>query len=245
MRRMFVVVTASLMMSGALSAQERADPVIIRLFPLQYISNSSAAKLIAPFVPQYPSHGVFEAGSAVRGITVRSSKDVIDRVDSLLKANDRAPVTVVLRFQLIAALDSAVTDQTIPADVQTSLRDLFRFGGYRLLAQGSTAVSKSPYEVTMAHDDERYSISGGVEDIRVRAASPGARSDGNASVELHVRLTGTFDTRGPFGAATRNTQSLLSTGLTVPIGQTVVLGSAAGSDGRRALILTVRPEILK
>jgi len=245
MRRKFVVLAASAMMSGALVAQERADPVAIRLFPLQYISNKDAAKLIAPFVPQYPTTGVFEAGGAVRGITVRASKDVIERVDSLLKANDRPPLTVVLRFQLIAALDSTVRDSAIPGDVEASLRDLFKFGGYRLLAQGSTSVSKSPYEVTMAHDDERYSISGGVEDIRVRAASPGARSDGNASVELSVRLFGTFDTRGPFGAPTRSTQSLLSTGLTVPIGQTVVLGSAAASDGRRALILTVRPEILK
>lgn len=245
MRRTLVLLTATALMSGAVTAQDRADPLTIRLFPLQYISNSNAAKLVAPFIPLDAAHGVFEAGGAVRGITVRSTKDVIDRVDSLLKANDRAPLTVVLRFQLIAALDSTVRDPSIPAEVEGSLRELFKFGGYRLLAQGSTSVSKASYEVTMAYNTEQFSISGGVGDIRARPTGPTVRIDGTSSVELTVDLKGTFDMRSPNGVISgRSTERLLSTGLTVPIGQTVVLGSAAAKEGRRALILTVRPEIL-
>jgi hypothetical protein len=38
-------------------------------------------------------------------------------------------------------------------------------------------------------------------------------------------------------------ETLLSTGLTVPIGQTVVLGSAAPGGANQALILAVRPEV--
>jgi hypothetical protein len=42
-----------------------------------------------------------------------------------------------------------------------------------------------------------------------------------------------------------NVRQLLATSLTVPLGQTVVLGTAAGDKGVQALILTVRPEMAK
>jgi hypothetical protein len=66
------------------------------------------------------------------------------------------------------------------------------------------------------------------------------RSDGsNASVHLDVELV-----RTP-GMVARNglNRRLLSTGVTVPIGQTVVLGTSATDNGKRALILTVRPQL--
>jgi len=37
--------------------------------------------------------------------------------------------------------------------------------------------------------------------------------------------------------------SVLSTGVTVPVGQTVVLGTSGIDSGQRALILTVRPQL--
>lgn len=40
-----------------------------------------------------------------------------------------------------------------------------------------------------------------------------------------------------------NATQLLSTGVTVPIGQTVVLGTSATDGSQRALILTVRPQL--
>ena len=38
-------------------------------------------------------------------------------------------------------------------------------------------------------------------------------------------------------------EKLLSTGLTIPLGQTVVLGSAAPGGSNKALILAVRPDV--
>jgi hypothetical protein len=91
----------------------------------------------------------------------------------------------------------------------------------------------------MAATAERFVVTGEVRDIRSRGRAA------SSSVELWVLLEGTFDTfNAAGGLAARQTERLLSTGLTVPVGQTVVLGSAAGKDGRRALILTVRPEPL-
>ena len=219
-----------------------------RLFPLQFMSNQDAASLIAPFVQVDGRFGVFEAGAAVRGITVRASKDILTRVDSLLKAYDRAPASTVLRFQLIAALDSTVKDPAIPANVDATLRDLFKFGGYRLLAQGSAAVGSSNFEVTMSAGADRYTISGTMGNARGSAGrggrgSPPPPSSSASSVELSVNLMGSVENQMPAGR-TVTWQTLFSTGLAVPMGETVVLGSAAASGGRRALILTVRPELL-
>lgn len=231
------------MLATTVRAQEAGrggSATVYRLFPLEYISNEDASRLIAPFIPQSPYYGVFDAGHAVRGVTVRAPKEVIDRVDSLLKANDVAPPTVVLRFQIIAALDSNVTDAAIAPDVQNSLKDLFKFGGYRLIAQGSSTVGTrfgtSPFSVTMASEYVRFTLDGAIEDVRTRARNAAGKSA--PTVELRVSLTSARN-----GVA--ENQRLLSTGLTAALGQTIVLGSAAAAGTvQKALILTVRPELL-
>jgi len=67
-------------------------------------------------------------------------------------------------------------------------------------------------------------------------------------MRLNVELKGPYDmsiSGGLAGLMMVPQQSLLSTGLTIPIGQTVVLGSAAATgEERKAVILTVRPEVL-
>ena len=40
------------------------------------------------------------------------------------------------------------------------------------------------------------------------------------------------------------TPRIIGTGVTVPIGQTVVLGTASSDGGQKALILTVRPQLV-
>jgi hypothetical protein len=66
----------------------------------------------------------------------------------------------------------------------------------------------------------------------------------NASVHLIVSLT------KPATPATAQAPGQLptqvpSTGVTVPIGQTVLLGTSTTAGGQRALILTVRPQLAK
>ena len=220
-----------------------SNRVTVRLFQLDFISNADAAKLLAPFVPASPYCGVFDAGGAVHGVTVKAHPDVLARVDSLLRIHDRASPPTVLRFQLIAALDSAVRDAAIPPNVDATLRDLFRFGGYRLLAQGTATTGTSSFEITMSAGYDIYMVAGVLGSSVSGRGGRGTTSQApyaspvTTAIEMNVRLTGP--------GANRQLQTLLSTGLSIPIGETVVLGSAATtSGGRQALILTVRPEML-
>ncbi|HKS07811.1 MAG TPA: hypothetical protein VJR92_16020 [Gemmatimonadaceae bacterium] len=198
----------------------------VQLFPLQFLKPADAAKLISPFVFERNA-GVFEAGASVKAITVRASRRVLARVDSLLKVYDEPPVTLNLRFQLIAGSDSAWLDAAIAPDVQNSLRSLFRFAGYRVIAQGVTTVSSTEFMTSLHATDEKFEVSGSVGTIsRATAARP-------ASAQLDIRLLSgrTF---------------MLSTGVSIPVGETVIVGSAAGgptdTQRGRTLILVVKPE---
>ena len=51
-------------------------------------------------------------------------------------------------------------------------------------------------------------------------------------------------TRNGMPSKAQPANQVLSTGVTVPVGQTVVLGTSAMDIGQRALILTVRPQLV-
>jgi hypothetical protein len=225
-------VALSLVAPLALRAQEppRA-PVLVQTFNLRWISSMDAANLVSPYV-QGPGIGAFSAGPNMHAITVRGTKANLATVDSILRQNDRQPATFVLRFQLIAGLDSAATRDPAIADVDAALRGLFRFNGYKLLAQGSVSVSdNSRFVLTMGSGRDRYQVDGTAHSV------PATKGAGSA--ELNVGLA------RDLGAipATMNANQVFSTGLSVTLGQTVVLGSAAGSSPGQALILTVHTEL--
>src|SRR5260370_27343311 len=84
----------------------------VRTFTLRWLSPKDAATLLAPYV--YGANwGVYEASQSIRAVTVRASRATLARVDSILRDNDRQPATIVLRFQLIGAVDSATRDPAI------------------------------------------------------------------------------------------------------------------------------------
>jgi hypothetical protein len=88
---------------------------------------------------------------------------------------------------------------------------------------------------SLSTDRDPYSLTVEISDLRVGGT--------DASVHLDVELWRTASPTVP-GRAAINPR-ILSTGVTVPMGQTVVLGTTAAgdSDGSRALILTVRPQL--
>jgi len=218
-------------------AQKAEAPLPVRTFQLKQLSPDQAAKLVSPYV-QGANSGVFSAGSGVRAITVRAPERTLALVDSVLNANDRIPATIVLRFRLIAAEDSVVHDPAI-ADVDSALRGLFRFRGYRLLAEGAVAAGEgSPtFDLTMNAASEPP----GLGQFQVTGQVGGLVDDrAGRTVDLRVSLAGPRVKDG-VGGAMVTTQ--FSTGLTVPIGQTVVLGSAAASGKATTVILAVRAEV--
>lgn len=205
-----------------------------RTYKLVHLNPGDAAKLIAPYVNSFPGlSGVYDAGR-IRAITVRETPAVLTRIEALLKEHDRAPATIVLRFQLIAAESIQTRDPAISA-VESQLRNLFRFPGYRLLSEATAmAGTGEHFHLLIPAAEDRLQLSGDV--------FSASTTDGSQSVHLRVSLDRPVPTQV---AGHVLPGGLLGTGLTIPIGQTVVLGSTATTPGDKfqALILVVRPEI--
>jgi len=214
-----------------LLAQAAAGQVTVRTFMLQRLSQQQAADLLAPYMTAGKGEGVFTAGTGVRGVTVRGTHETLARVDSLLRANDHPARTLRLRFQLIAASDSAIERDPAIADVDAALRGMFQFKGYRLLSEGVVFTVEGTPGFGLAlkgGEGERYEISGDL-----RALTTGSGGD-LADLDVSLKRPGV---EGAFAGS-----SILSTRLNAPVGKTVVLGSGAGQGNTVTMILVVRPE---
>jgi hypothetical protein len=177
----------------------------------------------------------------------------------VLKQYDRDPATVSLNFQLIAAENTNKREPGL-AGLDSLLRGVLKYSGYRLLMTSVASASEDGVVTqTLAAEGDTYTLEVGVHDLRIDGS--------DASVHINVRLFRDFNpNKGQMAT------QVLSTGVTVPIGQTVVLGTSAidvrrssagsvepllivdgvpvnngqgasASDGQRALILTVRPQL--
>jgi hypothetical protein len=216
------------------SARVSDPPLAVRTFTVRHMSPLAARELIVPYA-QSPRATVSPGPQGVSVITVRDTPAALDAMARVLEQFDRAPAMLTFRFQLIVATDSARRDPAI-AGVEPLLRDLFRFGGYRLLSQTAVNASEGSHpSQTIGEAPDRFNLNLDVESVEVDGAA--------GSVRIDVSLW-----RPSNLPATANRDVILSTGLTIPIGQTVVLGSGVANLGpampdAKALILTVRPEI--
>jgi len=227
--RSFALVSLSWLVASPLAAQDTLTTLITRTIPLRHLRAPDAARLIAPYV-RAPRGGVYEAG-AVQAVTVTESAATLARIDSLIRDNDRSAAVLIFRFQLIAADDTPAHDVALDS-LDAVLRGLFHFKGYRLIGEGSTTAGESEtFSLTVAGGVDRFALAG---DVVAVQAGPGG------SVRLRVRLS---RAAGTYQGKPAEAETLLGTGLTVPLGQTVVLGSAAPGGKHQALILAVRPEI--
>jgi hypothetical protein len=202
-------------------------------------------KLLSPY-SQSVGGGVYEVSSNVRAVTIREVPRIFAEMMAVLAQYDREPATVTLNFQLIAAENTTKRDPLV-ASLDSLLRGVLKFTGYRLLNTSVASASENSHlSQSLSADGETFTLSVDVTDLRIDGS--------NASVHLSVALQRDA-TRGQPPA------TVLSTGVTVPIGQTVVLGTSATRDGpiyvvdgvrsenpdsgARALILTVRPSLAK
>ena len=232
-----LAVAASLGLPALAGAQDPRD-LSVKTFKLKNLRPEDAAKLLGPYVNS-PGGGVFEAGS-IGAITVRETASVLVLVDSLLRVHDRARAAVSMRFQLIAALDSARRDPEI-AGIETELRKLFKFAGYELIGEGTTLTEEmSDFTMTLSTRpklvDGQHRLSEG---FQIKGWIEGVEGTG-ADRTLRVTITLQNASQG------KDAPILLRTGLTMPAGQSVILGSARPSmsfGSRVALILVVQPDV--
>jgi hypothetical protein len=206
----------------------------VKTVALHHLSSGEAMRLLSPYSVT-PNGGVFEVPN-VRAVTIREVPRVYNEMLGVLEKYDREPAAVVLNFQLVVAEPTNTRDPAV-AGIDSLLRNVLKFSGYRLLGTAVATTGENHIVTqTIAGDSETLSLSVEVRDVRV---------DGNdASVTLHVALErpAVAPTTNSYGHARAD---LLSTGLTVPMGQTVLLGTSASENGQRALILTVRPQLAK
>ncbi len=207
---------------------------IVKTVPLHHLRSSDAVKLLTPYV-QSAGGGVFEVPS-VGAVTIRETPRIYDQMLSVLEKYDHEPATIVLNFQLVSAEQTNTRDPAV-AGVDSLLRGVLKYSGYRLLGTAVATVGEDHGVVqTLAGDNETLGLDVSVREVRV---------EGNAaSVNLVVTLY-----KPPISPALnvvgRGPVTLLQTGVTVPTGQTVLLGTSSSDNGQRALILIVRPQLAK
>lgn len=217
------------------------DRLETRTFPLKHVTAASIRPLIAPYV-NTPGSTIGEGTAAFPSIAVRERPDVLDAIAAMVAQHDKPQPTVTLHFKLIEA-DGFTTSDPAIADVEKALRKLFRFSGYRLLADA--VMSNVTPMITVPAKRENWADYQVQQKVRVgereyiiftdvRTIKRG--DDGAAAAELAVLL---FDE----GTDKIPGEELIATSIRVPDGQTVVLGNAMGKSTDHTIILTVQPEI--
>ena len=194
-----------------------------RTFQLDHISPGEASEIIfrqdstvlimmeRPGAPDRPNVGTH--------IRVRGASEDLDRIARVLAEHDRPRPGLRLTFRLIEANGAAASDPAI-ADVEATLRNLFRFRGYRLVGEAVTAAAeRQEINLWLGSQPERHRL-------RVTVYNLSGVGDG-ATLRLEVRLIDN-----------------LETGLTIPVGKTAVVGSAQPRSGKGTLILTVRSDFV-
>lgn len=222
--------------AGSPAQQQSVAPardIIVKTVPLHHFTSAEAVKLLSPYV-QSPGGGVYEVSPNIRAVTIRETPKIYAEMMAVLIQYDRDPASVTLNFQLIAAENSNTRDPAV-AGLDSLLRGVLKFSGYRLLTTSVASASENGYvSQVLSADGDNFTLAMNVSDLRV---------EGNdASVHLTVSLS-----RNAVPSRGLPMTPVLSTGVTVPIGQTVVLGTSGIDNGQpmpqRALILTVRPQL--
>ena len=152
--------------------------------------------------------------------------------------------SLLLRFQLIRPTGETTTDSAV-AGIDSVLRELFHWRGYRLLSQAAITVDVSASARGPLTTHQLLSADGQTLTLKVGVDSVMANK-----VRVSVEVSG-YVTQGN----TRTLTTMLGTTVTVWFGNTVVLGSTQPGGGAAAttkspmpvgggtLILAVKPEV--
>lgn len=218
----FKAVSGVLLIAAALACGRSPD-LETRTYRLDHLEASQAAEMISPYVYENREDAPGRISTFDGGLTIRETEDNHSRISELLEEADRPRPVVRLRFQLIAADGGNGSDARIE-EVVAVLRDLFRFENYELLEEVQMTGTEGAFlEQQVSVGQRSYRITGELDNVRVRRDS--------GSVELSVSLDGPTTPTG---------QDLFGTTVTLPLDQTVVVGSSRLDQQDEAIILTVR-----
>ena len=219
--RQMMPICAALLVASA-SACDLWPRLETRTFRVEHLNPASVNDLIGPYVYSDRAHWP-GAMSVVQGaVTVRETRDNLARIERVLQEFDVAAPSLRLHFQLIEADGISGPPDPGIAGVVDELRRLFRFQGYGLIGEAVVTTGEGSVSQRIPTPSPREGV-WTVNVERVSQPQPG-------SILLDGLMLWSETTR----------TAPLRTGLSLSIGQTVVIGSAATDD--KTVILTVRAD---
>jgi hypothetical protein len=260
--RKLLAVTLLFGIAGSAAAQSAAlPPLEARTIELKHLRPDEATNLLKPYIVNaYGS--VTSVSPSMPIITIKDIPENIARMEKVLAKYDHSPATIRLVFQLIEADTGprlvAASNNRVASDLDATLRSVLRFASYRVLGQGmATSGENSEIYQKLATADTvgwvyTYDIRAVLGSIRLSDATLQASStrrvtsgaeDVDTTATGSVRLSVSLFKKSE--SDPKQAHTLMETGLDVPLGHTVVLGTAATGKGGVALILTVKPELVR
>lgn len=194
-----------------------------RTFRIRSLEESEARDLVSPYVFA-EREGAPGALSVTRSaVTVRELPENLDRIEDVLREFDRSRAPLTFHFLLIEADGFEGTDPEI-AELEGTLRQVFRFEGYRLIGSSMIQGPAAGYAQQLIRGGDRsYDLAFAVRDSWGSADS--------LMVHLDLQL---HDASG---------EAVFRTQLTAQAGKTVIAGTSVPRHGgeTEALILAVTP----
>ena len=194
-----------------------------RTFEVLHLEDWVAQGLVEPYV--YGGRdGAPGMVSVVEGkLTVRETRDNLQRIEDVLFEYDHPTPAVRLTFQIIEANGASETDPQI-SEVEEALRQLFRFDGYRLVGEVMVngTEGNQVFQEFDVPDLGASAIEATIMDVRTDS------SGGSVQIEMRFHA----GSRTVFGTTVR-----------VRAGQTAVLGRTPSSAGSKNIILAVKTEL--
>ena len=218
MKKLLLLLSALLLTAGA--CDNRQKDMEVRTYQLGRLPMDDALALITPYIRE----GGYLSGKG-RLLSVREKPDRLKVVEDLLKKYDGLgeAVDIVLDIQVIEA-NGFTTRDTAIADIEETLRQTFKYRGYRLAGETRIQAREGTgFRTTMSGS---FGLDGEVARVQTTATEQ--------RVPIELRLVRVARA----GAAPFE----LGGTVTGTIGKPTVLGQST-SDG--AIILVVRPSIAK
>lgn len=216
----------------AAGCRDRTAGMDTRTYELNRLSVDEAIALVTPYIREAgmvygtPSKG----GAGPRLITVRERDDRQKVIEDLLKKYDGIGevVDVALDIRVVHANGVTTRDSAL-MDVEQTLRETFRYRGYRLVGHTSVRTREDTrFAQTVPGAGASYQIEGAVQRVR--------RFGNEQRVPIEVQLMGGLTRVG--GLVMPSTE--MKSTVTGVIGKPVVLGQSTGSG---AIILIITPTI--
>jgi hypothetical protein len=188
----------------------------LRTFQLERMTLETAVPLLTPYIRD---------GGTISGrgslITVREEPERLDRIAEILARYDRPPQVRVVVY----VLEAGAFEGASGLPFETTLRELLPYRGYRLLDDAS--FSTTQWTTFAREGRSAFTIRGEVKEVR---ANP---TDGSAIIDLAVE-----------GRTEAGRGDHISSTVSAPFGETIVVASHRSGGEGVALIVALRADLM-